>query len=84
MMKNMGFVLAVATSIILLNGCKEEVKSYAWYSEHQDETYDVYKKCKESGEGGDNCNNAYRAAVNFSNELLYPKDVSDKFTKLLK
>ncbi|EGJ2070567.1 EexN family lipoprotein, partial [Salmonella enterica] len=50
-MKKMGFVLVVATSIILLNGCKEEVKSYAWYSEHQDETYDVYKKCKESGEG---------------------------------
>ncbi|BBI93069.1 EexN family lipoprotein [Serratia symbiotica] len=83
-MKKVENSLLIMVAILILSGCKEEVKSYAWYSEHQEETYQTYKKCKEKGEGGNNCNNAYRAAVNFSNELLYPKEVSDKFTALLK
>lgn len=84
MMKITGLTLLMVFFTFLMSGCKEEEKSEAWYQKHPDETYKVYKKCLETGSNSDNCDAAYHASVNFSNELLYPKEVSDKFTELLK
>lgn len=81
-MKKTGMML-LAFGLFALTGCEEETKSYAWYSEHPDETYDTYKKCKESGSDSENCRNARRAAVSFSHSYNSP-EISDKFNKLIK
>jgi hypothetical protein len=59
-------VVALVASAALLAGCKEEAKSYDWYSEHPKETYQVYKKCLETGEASLNCDGARRAAIGFA------------------
>lgn len=59
-------LLALATSVVLLVGCTEEVKSERWYKEHPKETYQVYKKCLDTGEHSENCQNARRGAITFA------------------
>lgn len=67
-MKKLILLTLVATSAALLTGCKEEAKSESWYKqdEHKQETYQVYKKCLETGEDSDNCQNARRGAITFA------------------
>lgn len=59
-------LLALATSVALLVGCGEEIKSVRWYRDNPVETYSVYKKCVERGSGSENCKNAENAAKYFS------------------
>ncbi len=78
-MRNL-IVLALVASAAGLAGCKEEAKTYAWYSEHPDETYKVYKKCLETGEASLNCEGARRAAIGFGRGG--DKDLEQKFNSL--
>lgn len=64
-MKKITLLAFVVTSTVLLAGCKEEAKSERWYKDHPKETYQVYKKCLETGEHSDNCENARRGAIKF-------------------
>ncbi|HDX9051768.1 TPA: EexN family lipoprotein [Yersinia enterocolitica] len=73
-------LLALVTSVALLAGCKEEAKTYAWYKDHPDETYNVYKKCLETGEASLNCEGARRAAIAFARGG--DKDLEQKFNSL--
>ncbi|EHM4620433.1 EexN family lipoprotein [Salmonella enterica] len=59
------FIASVVVSSVLLSGCKEETKSIEWYKHHPNETYEVYSKCKESGDASPNCEFARRAARYF-------------------
>ncbi|WP_426346109.1 EexN family lipoprotein [Cronobacter universalis] len=59
------FTLCTLSGVILLSGCKE-TKSEAWYKQHPDETYAVYKQCLKDGEASDNCEFAQRAAIMFA------------------
>lgn len=74
-------LLALVTTAALLAGCKEEAKTYAWYSEHPDETYTVYSKCLKTGEASLNCEGARRAALAFSRGE--DKDLVQRFTPLI-
>lgn len=59
------FTLYTLSGVILLSGCKE-TKSEAWYKQHPDETYAVYRQCLKDGEASDNCEFAQRAAIMFA------------------
>lgn len=83
-MKKTGMMLLAFFSVLIISGCKEEDKSEAWYKQHPDETYKVYKKCLETGSNSDNCDAAHHAALGFANPLGNSKETSDKFTELLK
>jgi hypothetical protein len=73
-------VVALVASVALLAGCEEETKTYAWYKDHPDETYTVYKKCLETGEASLNCEGARRAAIAFGRGG--DKDLEQKFNSL--
>lgn len=77
------FISVIILASAISSGCKEEAKSYAWYSEHPDETYDVYSDCLDSGEASLNCDGARRAAIKFSHEEGY-RNEEGRFTKLFK
>lgn len=79
-MKN-SMLLIMVTSAALLIGCGEEAKSYAWYSEHPEETYTVYSKCIKTGEASINCEGARRAALAFSRGK--DEDLVQRFTPLV-
>lgn len=82
-MKKTGLLSVTILGIFLLSGCKEEEKSEAWYKQHPDKTYEVYKKCIETGSNSDNCDAARYAAEMFADPLNHP-ETSDKFRELLK
>lgn len=75
-------LLAVPVALILLAGCKEEVKSIDWYDKHPDETYSTYKKCMKDGVQNQNCENATRSAIGFAN--VGDATQRQKFRKLLR
>ena len=74
-------VLALVASAALLAGCKEEAKSYDWYSSHPKETYTVYSECVKTGEASLNCEGARRAALAFSRGE--DEELVQKFTPLI-
>lgn len=59
-MKTLALSLLIAGTAFL-TGCEEETKSYAWYKDHETETYRVHEKCVQSGSDSKNCHNARRA-----------------------
>lgn len=74
-------LLVLVTSSVMLAGCKEEAKTYAWYKEHPKETYTVYSECVKTGEASLNCEGARRAALAFSRGE--DKELVQKFTPLI-
>ncbi|EFH6202104.1 EexN family lipoprotein [Escherichia coli] len=80
---NKTFISVIIMASALSTGCKDEEKSYAWYSDHPDETYDVYTECLESGEASLNCDGARRAAIKFAHEEGY-RNEEGRFTNIFK
>lgn len=51
----------IVSSISILSGCNEEVKTTKWYRDHPDELKVVYEKCQKTGSASENCKNANEA-----------------------
>jgi len=78
---NVATITVITAAVFTLSACKDEMKSETWYKSHADETFKVYKKCLETGEGSQNCENARHAARLFS--VSGDQSQQDKFTDLI-
>lgn len=65
-MKKIITVGIVSIAVGFLSGCKDDPKSESWFKDHPEDTFNVYKKCIDSGELSQNCENARKAAISFA------------------
>ncbi|EOS9525977.1 EexN family lipoprotein [Salmonella enterica] len=53
--------LLMASTTLILSGCKEKVYDVSYYSEHLEQAQDVVEKCSKGDMSGQNCENAREA-----------------------
>ncbi|HFX8878565.1 TPA: EexN family lipoprotein [Salmonella enterica] len=63
-------IVFLFSMVFLVVGCKEEIKSVDWWTNHPKEAVDKYKECKKSGSDSENCKNVKRAGLIISD--TYP------------